>query len=164
VANRGTYFAATGAIAGSVVAQNLLSIENPVASPSRVFLRRVRAQSASTVATIVFWYKLTRTVGMPTLGVVLPAVLHTTSDFAPQAIVRSSPTAVSTGDTATLLTPGALITAAGDAPSTIYPVFDSVSEDDAMILDPGEAAVIIAIANLVTINHFIDIMWGESFA
>jgi len=162
VANRGTYFAATGRIGGSISIQNLLSIENPFGSSSRVFLRRVRAQSAATAATIVFWYKLTRTVGMPSVGTVLPAVLHSSGDFLPNAVVRSSPTAVSTGDTASLLTPGALITATGDAPSNIYPVFDSDSEDDAMILDPNEAAVLIAVANLVSIDHFVDIMWSES--
>ena len=156
-----TYFA-TGSVTGTVAAQNLVSIENPVGSGLLVCVdrARVRVVPGVLVAT-AYQYQFARTTGLPTGATTITAAKISSAMPVATAIVRSAPTATAAGGSPLGQCPSSLFL--GAAVSGFVPIgqSDLWESSDPAIIAPGEALVVLATGNLTTLTHFPLLGWRE---
>jgi len=144
------FWAATGPIAGSIAAQNLLSLTNPAAGTKTVLPLRLWV-SAGVVAAVGFSYAAGRTSGPSTAGTVLTAGLGD-SALAASGIVRLGPTA----------TMGAGLIWSGSPGLTGQLVqLVPVDFDRELQLNAGQSLLVMASANDLTLTHFVSVSWCE---
>ena len=158
----GSYGCGTGVIAGTVAAQNLVSIENPVASGKTVYVKRFRITAVGVAAAPTSYrYTLGRTTAVPTLGTVLTAQKRATADATPVAIVRSVPTA--TAATGSYWSgAGVLSSVNATMPLAAHEALAELRESDDIVLAAGEGLLLIAEANDTDLRHTIAICWEEA--
>jgi hypothetical protein len=162
VADLGKYFTATGPIGGSVSAQNLLSLENPVGSGINVLVHKIRAHGVVTaISTGNVEYRLSRTTALPSSGTVLTPMKRLGAEPANVAVARSGPTATSTTNYAKRISAGLLITAVGQLEPQIVEMFQADEEQYAIRLAPNTAILVDASANLAAWSHYVEIEWTE---
>jgi len=160
--DRGTYFAATGDLPGALTDQLLLSIENPDRSGVLVYVRRSRVQGVTAkVAMKPVSYTLARAEKFPTGGTAIRAALKSSFDLPPAAIVRALPDGIASPEAFASITAG-VVTDVGAMTPPLHKLFEAFTDDDAIQLEPGEAAIVSAGTNLDSWDHFVDISWSES--
>lgn len=152
---------ASGAIAGTAGAQNLMSIENPVGSTVNVYIKRVVVSVVSNAAaTTKYQYTLGRTTAVPTGGTILGIQKKRTSFATAQAITRQAPTA--TAVAGSIWTSAGMVSAAN---STVLPqLLEAVNpqeEIDDIVLAPGEGLLVAATGNDTDITHSVSMTWQE---
>lgn len=159
----GVYGAATLQIAGTVAAQNLLSIENPVASGKVVYVRRITISGMATASVAVnYQYLLGRTTAVPTGGTTLTAQKRQTADAAAAAIVRQAPTATAAAGSIWAGS-GFLSSASATIPAGQLSAWDSVgNENDDIVLAAGEGLLVSAGGNATNARHSIALVWEET--
>jgi hypothetical protein len=156
----GEYLVISGAIAGTVAAQNLISIENPAASTITLYIKRILISSAATsAASVKFLYRIGRTTAIPTGGTVLTDQKKATSNPAAQGIARLVPTATAaTGNMDAVF--GPVLQNAASIGFTGY-IFQSYSPADDIVLEPGEGLLVYADGNDVDLSHVVSITRQE---
>lgn len=157
------FLATSGGITGSVAAQNLLSIENPVGNTWNVFVKNINAQGAVVaLSAAVFSYKASRTTGAPSGGISITAFSKVSSATA-TAVLRSAPTATAAGGALSSVNAGTLLglAASGSFTPAQLGMFDTEETDDAIMLAPGEALLVHAEANSADWTHYVNIEWAE---
>jgi len=158
----GAYGCGTGVIAGTVAAQNLVSIENPVASGKTVYVKRFHITAVGVAAASTSYrYTLGRTTAVPTAGTVLTAQQRATADAAPVAIVRSVPTA--TAATGSYWSGAGVLSAVNATmPLAELEALRELRESDDIVLAAGEGLLLIAEANDTDLRHTAAICWEEA--
>jgi hypothetical protein len=159
----GGYCASSNVLAGTVGAQNLLSIENPAASGINVVVHKITVSGVQSVlSALVFSYHLGRTTALPTGGTTLTAQKRNTNSVNATAIVRTGPTATAAAGQIWAMAPPLIlgITLSGVSPFFHQDALDNL--DEALILAPGEGLLVSADGNLTTWSHTVGVWWGES--
>lgn len=160
--NQFKYFAATGQITGSASDQNLLTIENPVGSNVDIFINRIFVNGVlSGVSSVQFLYKISRTTALPTGGVVLNAASRNTSNPSATAVIRETPTATAAAGEFWVNSPG-LSTLRFAMNTNNIETFNPREEDAEIVLNPGEALLILTEANSTSWSHWVNILWTEA--
>lgn len=155
----GLYMATSGPIGGSVSGQNIFSVENPVSSTENI--RVVRASVHGVVTGLfssAFGYSVSRTTATPTGGSAISPFKRLSSDPAPIAVFRASPTATAAAGPAKTRSPGVLLGLSVTG-SFVCPPLDlllALREVDAVVLAPGDGLLIHAAANSAGWTHFAD--------
>ena len=169
MANYGLYLGSTDAINGSNSAQNLFSIENPISSSVNLIVKQIRVRGILTSdTTTVFSYHCGRTDGLPSGGTVLTAQKQRTSYSDANGIVRLQPIGTLAAGQIWSTTPsipiiiGAPLTGITAGPEFEEQVFDTINEEENLILAPNEGLMVTVDANATTWRHTIRIYWGES--
>lgn len=158
----GEYSAATTLINGQTVAHNLFSIENPSGSKRLVIVKRVVVSATvAAVAAVNFLYRLGRHNTFPSGGTTITATKRLSSDPNPVAIVRSSPAGSITNNMWTG-SPGTLITAVSHMQPMPQFAIDTDNDNGDVVLQPGEALIMVADSNDTDWRHFGHIRWQES--
>lgn len=158
----GEYSVGLTLINGSASAQNLFSIENPVASGKFVIVRKMGVGgTVAAVTTALFVYRMGRNNVFPTGGTPITATKRSSSISAPVAIVRSAPAGSVTNNMWTS-SPGTYVTAVGHMAATTYMAIDSLDDEGDILLAPGEALIMIADSNDTDWRHYGFVRWQES--
>lgn len=155
------YYYATGPVAGSANAQNIVSIANPAASTARVAVTRVVVNGVLTVASLTAAvYRVGRTTGEPASGSTQTPTKQLTSQDDPQAVIRTGPTATM-GGLIWSSSPGVILAlGAGAFPITMEQT-ESPIGGPLVVLAPGEGLLVAADANLTTWTHYVSMTWTE---
>lgn len=157
----GEFRVGVGFVTGSASAQNLVSIENPTASPIKVYVKRMDVDGiASAASTVLYLYRVSRTTGLPS-GTPITVDRRASSEATAVAVVRSVPTATAASGDLHVTSPGTLLTIAGGFAPTTFPIFESSAEVNDEVLAPGEAVMVRCEANAVTWSHYVNIFWQE---
>lgn len=160
--NQAKYFASTSKIAGSVSAQNLLTIENPLGSTVDVFINRIFVNGVlDSTSSIVFLYKISRTTAVPTSGTILTEANRNLADVAASAIVREGSTATAAAGYFWANSPG-LTTNRGPTNVNNIESFSPREEEAEIVLAPGEGLLVSAQANATSWTHWVNIFWAEA--
>lgn len=162
----GEYGVATALITGAASAQNLLSIENPVGSGVQVIVKKMTVGGVvNAVATTIFLYRMGRNNTFPTGGTTVTATKRETDDPSPVAIVRSAP-AGSITNTMWSAAPGVVLgTLAATAVSFVPNVLCAINSDSDtqdIVLQPGEALILLADTNTTGWRHYVTVGWQEA--
>lgn len=156
----GEYYAGTDLIAGSDTIQNLISLENPVVSDTNLFLSGISVGGvAVSNFTTPFLYYVTRTIGLPTDGIVLVSQKRSTSDAPPEGIVKTSPVVVSDLGALWVGSPGQV--SVGISNINVFESLNSDLEKNEIVIAPGEAILIWAEENSNDWTHWINLRWNE---
>lgn len=165
----GIYAATSGAVGGSVSAQTLLTIENPLGSGARVAVRRASVAGVlSGSSVLVFSYRVGRTTGLPSGGTTVTSQRFDSTAVAPVAVVRRGPTATAaagdmwSGAPAPAILIGLPITAITVGPVFRESAFSTEDENEAVLLVPGEALVARVEANAPAWAHTVNFTWSEA--
>ena len=169
MADFGKYFASTNAITGSASAQNLVSIENPIDSTTNLLIHKLDVRGVLTGnSNVLFNYHCSRTSGLPSGGTVGASIKQRSTDADPNGTIRQAPTgSLIAGQVWSTMPPvpivvGSLLVGITAGPDFLEPIFDAASEEDSIILAPGEGLMVTVDGNATTWRHRVRILWSES--
>lgn len=161
IASVARFGACISAVAGTVAAQNLASIENPAASGKTVYVRRIKVSASATAAAAVnFQYLLGRTTATPTGGTAQTSGKLLSSSGAAVAIIRLSPTA--TAAAGPFWAAAGMVLQSQSYYPTEYKAWDSTQDVDDITLVAGEGLLVSAGGNDTDLSHTVSFFWGEA--
>jgi hypothetical protein len=161
----GEYYFGSALIIGTILTQNLISLENPSGSGRNLYLNRIIVNGTlNSVFSTPFIYSLTRTTGLPTGGTIQSSQKRNTLDGAPVGIVRVSPTATAASGTIWTASPGVRAGGVGGG-SFFQAIKESIAtfnEQKEIVIAPGEGLLITAGPNSIDWRHWANLHWNET--
>lgn len=158
----------TAAAIGAPWPTRLSDGTNPLGTDTNPLVTTVPPYSRTTFASVhgvvtglfssAFGYSVSRTTSTPTGGSAISPFKRLSSDPAPIAVFRASPTATAAAGPAKTRSPGVLLGLSVTG-SFVCPPFDlllALREVDAVVLAPGDGLLIHAAANSAGWTHFAD--------